>query len=50
MEEFRSPEEFMYYVKKKNPGEDEFHQAVEEVVRSVWDLLKRILYISNKAS
>lgn len=40
MEEFRSPEEFMYYVKKKNPGEDEFHQAVEEVVRSVWGFIE----------
>ena len=40
MEEFRSPEEFMHYVKKKNPGEDEFHQAVEEVVRSVWGFIE----------
>ncbi|KAK2571681.1 Glutamate dehydrogenase, partial [Acropora cervicornis] len=24
---------------RKNPGEKEFHQAVEEVVRSVWDVL-----------
>ena len=28
-------DEFMAQVKAKNPGEPEFHQAVEEVVESV---------------
>ena len=27
-------------MKRNNPGEDEFHQAVEEVVHSIWDFLK----------
>ena len=32
--------EFMDYVEIKNPGEKEFHQAVHEVVESLWDYLK----------
>ena len=40
MEEFRTAEEFIDYVKKRNPHEDEFHQAVEEVVHSVWEFLQ----------
>ena len=31
---------FMDYVELKNPGEKEFHQAVHEVVESLWDYLK----------
>ena len=31
---------FMDEVKKKNPGEIEFHQAVFEVVESLWDFLE----------
>ena len=40
MEEFKTAEEFIDYVKKRNPHEDEFHQAVEEVVHSVWEFLQ----------
>ena len=31
----KSVEEFMMKVKEKNPGEKEFHQAVQEVVESL---------------
>ncbi|SVB36218.1 uncharacterized protein METZ01_LOCUS189072 [marine metagenome] len=31
---------FMETVISKNPGQDEFHQAVEEVVESIWDYLQ----------
>ncbi len=34
-------QEFMEYIRKKNPGEPEFHQAVEEVVTSLWDFLDK---------
>ncbi|MEO0020088.1 MAG: NADP-specific glutamate dehydrogenase [candidate division WOR-3 bacterium] len=33
-------QEFMDYIKKKNPSEPEFHQAVEEVVTSLWSFLE----------
>ena len=33
-------EEFMDAVKVRNSGEAEFHQAVHEVVESLWDFLK----------
>jgi len=33
-------DDFMDYVELKNPGEKEFHQAVHEVVESLWDYLK----------
>ncbi len=32
---------FMEYVKSKNPGEKEFHQAVHEVVESIWPFLEQ---------
>ena len=31
--------EFIDSVKIKNPNEHEFHQAVEEVVESIWDFV-----------
>jgi glutamate dehydrogenase (NADP+) len=31
----------MEYVKSKNPGEKEFHQAVHEVVESIWPFLEQ---------
>ncbi|MEO0071385.1 MAG: NADP-specific glutamate dehydrogenase [candidate division WOR-3 bacterium] len=34
-------QEFMNWVKQKNPAEPEFHQAVEEVVSSLWDFLEK---------
>ena len=37
---YKSVEEFMDMVKAKNPGEAEFHQAVLEVVESLWDFLQ----------
>lgn len=37
---YASPEEFLKYVKTRSAGEDEFHQAVEEVVCSLWDFLQ----------
>ena len=30
--------EFMDALKARTPGEAEFHQAVEEVVETVWDV------------
>jgi glutamate dehydrogenase (NADP+) len=39
---YESPEHFMTYVKEKNPNQPEFHQAVEEVVNSVWPLIENI--------
>lgn len=37
---YNSVESFMDMVKVKNPGEVEFHQAVLEVVESLWDFLQ----------
>ena len=37
---YKTPEEFLNYVKQKNPGETEFHQAAEEVVSSLWEFLQ----------
>lgn len=36
---YNSPTEFLNYVKKKNPNEPEFHQAVYEVVESIWPII-----------
>ena len=37
---YTSIEQFMDQVNLKNPGESEFHQAVHEVVESLWQFLK----------
>ncbi len=37
---YNSIEEFMGHVEVKNHGEKEFHQAVHEVVESLWDFLQ----------
>ena len=37
---YNSIEEFMAHIEAKNHGEKEFHQAVNEVVVSLWDFLK----------
>lgn len=37
---YSSVEAFMEAVKAKNKGENEFHQAVEEVIESLWDFLQ----------
>jgi glutamate dehydrogenase (NADP+) len=34
-------QEFMDFVKAKNPAQPEFHQAVEEVVESIWPVLDK---------
>ncbi len=37
---YNSIEQFMEYVQSKNPGENEFHQAVHEVTESLWEFLQ----------
>ena len=37
---YKSIEQFMEYVQSKNPGENEFHQAVHEVTESLWEFLQ----------
>lgn len=37
---YKSVDDFMSDVIQKNPGEHEFHQAVHEVISSLWDFLK----------
>jgi len=37
---YKSIDDFMNHVEQKNPGEHEFHQAVREVITSLWDFLK----------
>ena len=37
---YKSVDAFMETVISKNPGQDEFHQAVQEVVESIWDYLQ----------
>ena len=37
---YESVDSFMEMVEAKNPGEKEFHQAVLEVVESLWNFLK----------
>jgi len=37
---YKSPEDFMAYVKERNPNQPEFHQAVEEVITSVWPAIQ----------
>tara|TARA_Y100000590_G_scaffold470044_1_gene661574 strand:+ start:5215 stop:6552 length:1338 start_codon:yes stop_codon:yes gene_type:complete len=36
---YKSVDAFMQTVIDKNPGQNEFHQAVEEVIESIWDYL-----------
>jgi glutamate dehydrogenase (NADP+) len=38
---YNSVEEFMNYVKEKNPGQPEFHQAVLEVIESIWPVIQK---------
>ena len=37
---YNSIEDFMGHIEAKNHGEKEFHQAVHEVVESLWDFLQ----------
>ena len=37
---YKTVDAFMEYVINRNPGQDEFHQAVREVVESIWDYLQ----------
>ena len=46
---YKTVDSFMETVIKKNAGEDEFHQAVREVVESIWDhLQENPHYLHNK--
>ena len=36
---YSSVQDFMLMIENKNPNEVEFHQAVREVVESLWDFL-----------
>lgn len=38
---YNSPKEFINYVKEKNPNQPEFHQAVSEVIESVWSVVEK---------
>jgi glutamate dehydrogenase/leucine dehydrogenase len=38
---YSSPKEFINYVKEKNPNQPEFHQAVSEVIESVWSVVEK---------
>ncbi|MDR0470378.1 MAG: NADP-specific glutamate dehydrogenase [Nitrososphaerota archaeon] len=37
---YSTPKDFMEYVKANNPGQPEFHQAVDEVITSVWPIIE----------
>ena len=37
---YTSIDNFMDGIITKNPSQDEFHQAVREVVESLWDFIK----------
>ena len=37
---YKTVDSFMEAVINKNAGQDEFHQAVREVVESIWDHLE----------
>ena len=37
---YKSVQDFMSYVESRSYGEKEFHQAVDEVVVSLWDFLQ----------
>jgi glutamate dehydrogenase (NADP+) len=38
---YNSPKEFINYVKERNPNQPEFHQAVTEVIESVWSVVEK---------
>jgi len=40
MAQYQSPEQFLQHVIAKNPAEPEFHQAVKEVVESIWGVIE----------
>ena len=42
---YKSVQDFMSYVESRSYGEKEFHQAVDEVVVSLWDFYRTILII-----
>ena len=37
---YKNVKEFMFYVESRSHGEKEFHQAVDEVIESLWDFLQ----------
>jgi glutamate dehydrogenase (NADP+) len=38
---YKTPKDFMAYVKDRNPNQPEFHQAVSEVVESIWPVIQK---------
>jgi glutamate dehydrogenase/leucine dehydrogenase len=38
---YKTPKDFMAYVKDRNPNQPEFHQAVSEVVESIWPTIQK---------
>ena len=38
---YQKLEEFLDYVKERNPGQPEFHQAVAEVMESLWPYIAK---------
>jgi glutamate dehydrogenase/leucine dehydrogenase len=38
---YKSVNDFVAYVKAKNPNEPEFHQAVQEVIQSIWPVIEQ---------
>ena len=38
---YSSVQDFMAMIENRNPNEVEFHQAVREVVESLWDFLDK---------
>ena len=50
----KNVEEFMEMIKEKNPGEKEFHQAIQEVAESIMPFIQKNpkykKYIKNQAN
>jgi len=44
---YKTVDAFIESVIIKNPGQDEFHQAVQEVVESIWDYLQENLHYQH---
>lgn len=38
---YKTPKDFMVYVKDRNPNQPEFHQAVSEVAESIWPVIQK---------
>ena len=42
---YSSVNDFLESIKLKNPNETEFHQAVHEVIESIWDFVNDLSLI-----